>query len=93
MLTLEGETVQLLLRFPSAEPFKVGEIYLVDGVEMPGHSGITLEETAQSLLIYIIVSKYMFFVCNLTNYLYYRGQLYECIRKWFLKQENNKVFI
>ena len=32
------------------------------------------------------------FVCNLTVYLYYREQPFDCTRKWFLKTENNICF-
>ena len=67
---------------------KLVELYLANGLEMAGHSTVTLRwDSAESLLIPIEVLKYIF-MCNLTKYLYNRGQPYHCIRKWSWKESS-----
>ena len=59
VVTLWGDIEWLLLWSPGTELFKLVVLYLGDGLQMAGHSSFTLGETAQSLLIHIIVPNFM----------------------------------
>ena len=61
--------------YPGTKLFKLVELYFGDGLEMAGHSAITL-----GILYTITACSYhglemYVFVCNVKKYLYYRGTL------------------